>query len=239
VQGDNFRDREITENLSLEKQNLLPRSSYLYFDKTLNDSDQRERLIEGYNLFASTQTGRRLLELLEPTIHERNARISLSIGDSSYGSAAQNGIATRSPDLVGYIRFNEEFTKQNPIEEIAVTFANELFDQMGLLGNTSPFSDLGILTISPQYQLLGMVLNDTIREELLALKENRQPKSIDLRNYIQSSPYYALSVPTFIGAEFSEEQITRLNELSALVTRGEYPTFQQILEQVNPYMNNL
>lgn len=238
IQGENFSNQEITTNVEFKPQNLVHPDFNIYVDKTFEGKNEdKKKLVQAFNSFLETKTGKALLKKLKEVNKTGTSKISISVGDSSFASEAVNGLEKKDGLEFGWIRFGSKSLKQNSLDEVTSIWANELFDQFGFL-KSSEDKTLGYLVATPQYQLLGMLYDASVKEEVIAKTENRPPKPVDIKTYIFNSPYYGLLAPFGIGRYFDFEQIQKLDELTDLATRGEYKTFKDLLRVVNPNMNN-
>lgn len=240
IQGDKFNDSDIEKNIDFQEANLIHSGYNIYLDKTfMGDEQAKQKILKAFNLFIETPSGNKLMKKFKEVQRSGVSKISISVGDSGFGSAATNSYAWSENLLIGWIRFDAKELKNRELEEVVASWANELFDQMGGTLETSQANNQIYLVDTPHYQLLGVIYDASVKEEILAKAEKREPKPINIKNYISSSPYYGVWQSLDIGRQFKPQEMKKFDELTQLATRDQYKTFQELLAAINPYMNNL
>jgi hypothetical protein len=217
----------------------------LHFDDTLlneQNKELREKLEAALSLLMRTPTGNKLIELLKAKGLGNDYKISVSTVETSY---PLDGINDKLNSSTGWIRFNSQPVRELSTEVLASIWANELFDLLG--DRLTPQYDEGTqpahydgpnLTFTMQYQLLGSLLNQTIVDELTAIQSSTDVNEPNLEDYARLASIYGYQHTVSIGAEFSEEELQILNQVTELVTRGRFTNYEELRKFMNPYMNN-
>jgi hypothetical protein len=248
--GDDFVTRifndEGVDNIVFTQNSLINSNlDGLHFDDTLlneQNKELREKLEAALSLLMRTPTGNKLIELLKAKGLGNDYKISVSTVETSY---PLDGINDKLNSSTGWIRFNSQPVRELSTEVLASIWANELFDLLG--DRLTPQYDEGTqpahydgpnLTFTMQYQLLGSLLNQTIVDELTAIQSSTDVNEPNLEDYARLASIYGYQHTVSIGAEFSEEELQILNQVTELVTRGRFTNYEELRKFMNPYMNN-